>query len=65
VEVGVWLIEHTPDLNIQLAHEVIRCEPGLHFGSRYAVEPQKGQVFDYLSMELLGRVREVETFAEY
>src|SRR5438552_16273538 len=28
VEVGDWLIEHTPELNIQLAGSTIRCQPG-------------------------------------
>ena len=63
VEVGDWLIEHTPELNIQLAGSTIRCQPGLQFGSRYVVSPLEGQVFDYLPMEMLDRVRNVETFA--
>ena len=25
VEVSDWLVEHTPELHIQLAHQVIRC----------------------------------------
>jgi hypothetical protein len=63
VEVGDWLIEHTPELNIQLAGQTIACQAGLQFGSRYVVSPLEGQVFDYLPMELLGRVRNLETFA--
>jgi hypothetical protein len=65
VIVGVenWLIEHTPDLIVQLAHSTIPCEAGLHFGSRYAVNPIDGQVFDYISIESLDRVRNLETFA--
>src|SRR6059058_4305721 len=63
VEVGDWLIEHTPELNIQLAGSTIRCEPGLQFGSRYVVSPLEGQVFDYLPMEMLDRVRNLDTFA--
>lgn len=63
VEVGEWLVEHTPELHVQLAHNVIRCQAGLQFGSRYAVNPLEGQVFDYLPMEMLGMVRNVETFA--
>src|SRR5437588_4130083 len=46
VEVGEWLVSHTPELHIQLAHEVIRCDPGLQFGSRYVVSPLEGQVLD-------------------
>jgi len=63
VEVGEWLIEHTPELHVQLAHNVIRCQPGLQFGSRYVVSPVEGQVFDYLPPEMLERVRNLETFA--
>ena len=63
VEVGDWLVEHTPELNIQLAGNAIPCQPGLQFGSRYVVSPLEGQVFDYLPMEMLGRVRNLETFA--
>jgi len=63
VEVGDWLVEHTPELNIQLAGNAIPCQPGLQFGSRYVVSPLEGQVFDYLPMEMLGRVRNLEAFA--
>jgi hypothetical protein len=63
VEVGDWLIRHTPELTIQLAHTTRSCEPGLQFGSRYVVDPLEGQVFDYVPMELLCRVRNLETFA--
>jgi len=61
--VSEWLVNHTSELNIQLAHNLIQCQPGLQFGSRYAVNPREGQVFDYLPMEMLDRVRNLETFA--
>ncbi len=63
VEVSQWLVEHTPELNIQLAGQNIPCQPGLQFGSRYVVSPLEGQVFDYLPVEMLDRVRNLETFA--
>jgi hypothetical protein len=63
VEVGDWLVEHTPQLHIQLATGLIPCHAGLQFGSRYAVDPLDGQVFDYLPLTMLGRVRNLETFA--
>ncbi|HEV2323149.1 MAG TPA: HipA family kinase [Terracidiphilus sp.] len=63
VQVDEWLIEHTPELSIQLAHNSIRCQAGLQFGSRYVVDPLEGQVFDYLPVEMLDRVRNLETFA--
>lgn len=63
VEVDEWLVEHTPELHIQLAHQVIRCEPGLQFGSRYAVNPLEGQVLDHIPIEMLDRVKNLEDFA--
>jgi len=63
VEVGDWLVQHTPELNIQLASHSIPCQPGLQFGSRYVVSPLEGQIFDYLPVEMLERVRNLETFA--
>ena len=63
VEVGDWLVEHTPELNIQLAESTIRCQAGLQFGSRYVVSPLEGQVLDYLPVEMLERVRNVEAFS--
>jgi hypothetical protein len=63
VDVGEWLVKHTPELHIQREHDVIRCQVGLQFGSRYIVNPLEGQVFDYLPVEMLDRVRNLETFA--
>jgi hypothetical protein len=63
IEVREWLIRNTEELTIQLVHKTMPCEPGLQFGSRYVVDPLEGQVFDYVPMELLCRVRNVDTFA--
>jgi hypothetical protein len=64
VEVGEWLIARTPELHMQLANGTVRCQPGLHFGSRYVVDPCEGQVFDYMPAESFStRVRNPETFA--
>jgi hypothetical protein len=63
VEVAAWLVDHTPELHIQLAHDTIPCQPGLQFGSRYVVNPLEGQVFDYLPLEMFDRVRNLDTFA--
>jgi hypothetical protein len=62
VEVGEWLVQHTPELNIQLASSTIPCQAGLQFGSRYVVGPLEGQVFDYLPADMLERVRNLEAF---
>ena len=42
VEVDDWLVEHTPELSIQLAHNTIPCQAGLQFGSRYVVRSAGG-----------------------
>ena len=63
IEVKDWLVEHTAELNIQLAGTTIRCQSGLHFGSRYVVDPLQGQVFDYFPTAMLKRVRNLEAFA--
>jgi hypothetical protein len=64
VEVGDWLVENSSDLNIQLSGRVIRCQPGLQFGSRYVVDPLPGgQIFDYFPVVMLERVRNLESLA--
>jgi hypothetical protein len=63
VEVNDWLIEHTPELSIQLPHSTIRCQAGLQFGSKYVLDPLEGHVIDYLPVDMLGGVRNLETFA--
>lgn len=63
VEVDPWLVEHTPELTIQLAGQTLPCCAGLQFGSRYAVDPLAGQVADYLPDVLLPQVRNLAAFA--
>jgi hypothetical protein len=63
VQVEERLVKDTPDLCIQLAHRTTPCDWGLQFGSRYAVNPLEGQVFDYLPMEMMDRVRNLNAFA--
>lgn len=63
VEVDDWLIEHTPDLHIQLAHNTVKCTHGRQFGSRYIADPLLARVIDYMPAEMLDRVRNVEAFA--
>ena len=63
IEVGAWLIEHTPELNIQLAGRTIACAPGLQFASRYVIDPAEGNVFDYLPESVLQQVKNLKQFA--
>jgi hypothetical protein len=62
VEVGNWLVAHTPELNIELGGRTVPCQAGLQFGSRYVVSPLEGQVLDYLPENMLDQVRNRETF---
>jgi hypothetical protein len=63
IEVGAWIIEHTPELAIELGGRKVPCQAGLQFGSRYVTDPQNGQVLDYLPDSLLARTRNLHEFA--
>ncbi len=63
VDVHPWLLEHTPDLRIELAGQRTMFDAGLSFGSRYVVSPLEGQVFDYLPETMIPRVRNLKDFA--
>src|SRR5260370_4504572 len=61
VEVSSQLVARTAELTVVLGSQQIACESELQFGSRYAVNPAEGQVFDYLPPEALARVRNLDT----
>jgi hypothetical protein len=63
VNVQPWLLEHTPDLRIELCGHRTMFTPGLSFGSRYVVSPIEGQVYDYLPESMIARVRNLRDFA--
>jgi hypothetical protein len=63
VEVSSWLIDHTPELEIDLGKRHERCQPGLQFGSRFVGGMMPGQVVDYLPEEQLAAVKNLEEFA--
>jgi hypothetical protein len=63
VEVNDWLVENTPELQIDLGHERARCQTGLQFGSRFAGGTMPGQVVDYLPEEQLVEVKNLSEFA--
>jgi hypothetical protein len=63
IEVSPWLIENTPELEIDLGKSRERCKPGLHFGSRFAGGLMPGQVVDYLAEEQLAEVKNLAEFA--
>ena len=63
IEVTPWLIDNTPELEIDLGRSRQRCLPGLHFGSRFAGGLMPGQVVDYLAEEQLLEVKNLSEFA--
>lgn len=53
VELSSAFIAANPDLSMEREQRVIRCEPGLHFGSRYPLDPTRNSVYDYVPLSLL------------
>ena len=64
VEVSAWLIERTPELEMQLGGgRKERCAPGLQFGSQMVGGLMPGHVADYLPEEQLVEVKNLREFA--
>ena len=63
VDVSSWLIENTPELEIDMGRTRVRCRSGLQFGSRFAGGTMPGQVVDYLPEEQLAEVKNLAEFA--
>ena len=63
VEVSHWLVENTPELEIDLGRARVRCHAGLEFGSRFAGGMMPGQVVDYLPEEQLLELKNLNEFA--
>jgi len=63
VEVSSWLVENTPELEMDLGRSRERCQPGLQFGSRFVGGLMPGQVVDYLPEEQMSEVRNLGEFA--
>lgn len=62
VDVPEYLIEAAPELTLETGKESRRCPPGLHFGSRYPVDPSRQAIYDYVPLTLLRMVVNRETF---
>jgi len=60
--VGEELIRLTPDLCIEIARGRTPCRPGLHFGSRYVLDPREVKLLDFLPNHELARVKNVADF---
>lgn len=63
VEVSSWLIENSPELEMDLGRTRERCQPGLQFGSRFAGGMMPGQVVDYLPEEQMAELVNGSEFA--
>jgi hypothetical protein len=63
VEVSNWLVENTPELEIDLGRTRVRCQAGLQFGSRFVGGLMPGQVVDFLPEEQMAEVRNLGEFA--
>jgi hypothetical protein len=63
VEVTSWLVENTPELEIDMGRTRVRCQAGLQFGSRFVGGLMPGQVVDYLPEEQLSEVKNLDEFA--
>jgi hypothetical protein len=63
VDVSSWLVENSPELEMDLGHTRERCVPGLQFGSRFAGGMMPGQVVDFLPEEQLAEVKNLAEFA--
>jgi hypothetical protein len=64
IEVSDWLIEHTPDLRIQLAETQMRCQSGKQLASLYVGQDNSSLPCDYLPREMLEKVRNIGDFAK-
>jgi hypothetical protein len=63
VEVSAWLIERSPELEVQIGGRRERCVPGLQFGSQLVGGLMPGHVADYLPEEQLLEVPNLAEFA--
>ena len=63
VEVSAWLIERTPELEVQICGRRERCVAGLQFGSQLVGGLMPGSVADYLPEEQLLEVPNLKEFA--
>lgn len=62
IEVPPELVEATPALAMEVGPALRRCEPGLHFGSCFPVDPARRAVYDYVPLSLLRLVINVDCF---
>lgn len=62
IEVPEALIEASPEMTMEVGRKSRLCEPGLHFASRFPVDPHRRAVYDYLPLSLLNQVINLAAF---
>ena len=62
IEVDGWLVEHTPELYIELQNRRERCAAGFQFGSRFPCDPLRTPVYDFLPDALLESIANPDSF---
>ena len=63
VEVSPWLIDNTPEMEIEFGRRREPCAAGLNFGSRFVGGLMPGQVVDFLPEDELAALRNANEFA--
>jgi hypothetical protein len=63
VEVSQWLIDNTPEMQIDCGRSQEPCTAGLNYGSRFVGGLMPGQVVDFLPEEDLPSIRNLNEFA--
>jgi hypothetical protein len=63
IDVEPWLVEHTPELDLDFGKTREQCRPGLQFGSKFVGGLMPGHVMDYLPEEQLEEIRNIAEFA--
>ena len=63
IEVSDWLVEHTPEMRIQVGGLEIPCQSGKQLASLYVGAEGPGLTVDYLPPELLDGVSNLADFA--
>jgi hypothetical protein len=63
IEVSDWLVEHTPEMRIQVGGREIPCQSGKQLASLYVGTDGPGLTVDYLPRELLASVSNLADFA--
>ena len=62
VEVRSSLIEHTPDLMIQMRAARLPCATGKQFGSKFPGNPSSSTIYDLIPDECFDRVHNIDDF---